>query len=533
MISRTSRDRRLRDHAWAFLAVLLVATETLGDEPVPPVSAPVSESAQAAEPGTDIPMPVRRAGAGIPLPSRAAIRAFREQRRANSAAEPAATSQPQPSEPVTSPVESVAPAPVESMAPVESIAPAPVESPAAPVPSPSETPAPVSAPAPASVPIPVPVPVPAAASAFAPAKGATNDAGVKQVACSTCGGGHPAAYHDGSGASQTFCGPGGCHAGQEPCFVGPEPCTFAGRFAQNLYECLCCPDPCYQPKWIPAANASFFTDYARPRTVTRIRFDRGLNFQLPDRNEYFYKVRGMNKAFTTGSRPFVVNGVQYRSDPSLNYSQLYFYQEVAAGKGSFFFELPYRQFKPLFSPSAAGFSDIRLGTKSLLFDCELLQVTLQFKTYLPSGNAMGGLGTGHVSLEPSLLFALRLGPDTFMQAQLAQWIPLGGTPGIAGGLLSYNMSFNHVLYWCTPNTPLIGTFELYGGTFQNGGATNPVVTPLGLSRIGTGGDTFYNLGPGLRMSVCDRLDYGGAIVWPVTDTHLSDPLVRLEMRFLY
>ncbi len=46
-----------------------------------------------------------------------------------------------------------------------------------------------------------------------------------------------------------------------------------GAFLSNLYQCLCCPDPCYQPRWEPAANASFFADYARPRTITRIRYD--------------------------------------------------------------------------------------------------------------------------------------------------------------------------------------------------------------------------------------------------------------------
>ena len=273
---------------------------------------------------------------------------------------------------------------------------------------------------------------------------------------------------------------GACIPGRPPCYSLPEPCTFIGYLINNLYECLCCPDPCYQPKWVPEANASFFVDYARTRTVTRLRFDRGLDLQFPDRNEYFYKQVILGKFGSGGKRPrpFIVNGVRFRADPSLNFNQLYFYQEVAAGKASFFVEVPpYRQISPLFGQSHAGFSDMNLGTKAMIFDCEMLQLTMQFRTFLPTGNAMEGLGTGHVSLEPSLLGALRLAEQTYFQGQLAQWIPLGGTSGIAGGILHYHFSLNQTLCRVTPDSPLIGTFEMNGWSFQNGGFTNPVGRP--------------------------------------------------------
>ena len=62
--------------------------------------------------------------------------------------------------------------------------------------------------------------------------------------------------------------------------------TVIGAFLTNLYQCLCCPDPCYQPAWEPAANASFFADYARPRTVTRLRYDNLEAMTRPDRNQF-------------------------------------------------------------------------------------------------------------------------------------------------------------------------------------------------------------------------------------------------------
>ena len=61
-----------------------------------------------------------------------------------------------------------------------------------------------------------------------------------------------------------------------------------GRFFASLYECLCCPDPCYQPSWIPEANAGFFVDYARPQTLTRFRYDAMPHLEFPDRAEYWW-----------------------------------------------------------------------------------------------------------------------------------------------------------------------------------------------------------------------------------------------------
>jgi hypothetical protein len=360
----------------------------------------------------------------------------------------------------------------------------------------------------------------------------TNDSAVDLAGCASCGPNHH--YFDGP-AFVGGCPGGGCIPGRPPCEV-PARCSFIGQFCANLYECFCCPDPCYEPAWIPAANAGFFLDYARPRTVTRIRFDRGLDMSLPDRNEFFYKVVPAGTFPGTGSktRPYIVHGVRYRSDPSLNFSQLYLYQEAAAARGSFFFEIPYRQINPIFSPTHAGFADLNLGTKALLYDCEIFQFTFQFRTYLPTGNAMEGLGTGHVSLEPSLLASLRLGPQTYLQAQLAQWIPLGGTTNFAGGILQYFFSLNQVLYNWTSNTMLIGTLEFDGWSFQNGAATNPVVYPGIPSTIGSSNNsTYFNIGPGLRMSICNQVDFGGAVTFAASDKQWADVWGRLEVRFLY
>jgi len=371
------------------------------------------------------------------------------------------------------------------------------------------------------------VPMPAGSAA-------KNDASVKKSGCSTCGGFH--STMDGPAFHQSFgCSTGQCVPGRKgPCAVPGNECdTVLGNFVANLWQSLCCPDPCYEPEWVPAANASFFADYARPRTITRLRFDRLMDMTHPDRNQYFLKTTNPKFPITLPSGVHTRAAGRFSMDPSMNLSQLYFYQEAATQRASFFVEVPYRQINPIYSPTQAGFADMNLGSKALLFDTEMLQVTFQFRTFLPTGNAQSGLGTAHVSLDPSLLASLKLAPDTFLQIQVGNWIPLGGTSNIAGGMAYWLMSFNQVLAYITPDSPLIGTFEMDGWSFQNGGYSR-FFAPTGTHNyVSQSGDSYFNIGPGLRQSICNKVDFGGAITWATTTNHWADPWFRFEMRFLF
>jgi hypothetical protein len=408
-----------------------------------------------------------------------------------------------------------------------------------PVATPVPTPVPVMtsataavAPAPAMVAAPAPVASPTPAPAPAQIRENANDKSVERTGCTTCGGFHSGL--DGPGACATFgggCADGSCIPGRKPCDSPVVNCdTLLGQFCTNIYQMICCPDPCYQPVWDPAANAAFTVDYARPRTVTRIRYDNLNDMTLPDRNQYFFKSMPISpKNFQPNGYPFPL-----RSNPSARLQQGYLYQEAAGAMGSFFIEMPYRQVNPLFSPTTAGFSDLNFGIKSLMVDTEMLQATFQFKTYTPTGNAMANLGTGHVSLEPSLLLALKLTPTTFFQGQFGNWIPLGGQSGQAGGVFLSNMSLNQVLCELTPTSPLIGTLEMDVWSFENGGFTRPVATP-GLPAIHSsgGGVSYFNIGPGLRQSICNKVDFGGVVTFATTGNHWGNPWFRFEVRFLF
>lgn len=325
--------------------------------------------------------------------------------------------------------------------------------------------------------------------------------GLPTSGCATCGGGS-----------------GGCAQCE------PFPKTgFASRLVGLVYESLCCPDPCYQPKWFPLVDTAFFTDSPRPVSQTRLRWEYGYYSRFPDRAEYFWaRADGNGK----GPRPVNAAGI-----PQVDYHELSQYTETAAGPGfSAFVSTPYRSVNPTFSdpPSGAGFSDISLGTKSVLFDSELFLMTLQFKTTLPVGQPSKGLGTGHVSLEPSLLFGLRTSPNSYLQAQVAEWIPIAGDPQYSGAVLHYHLAFNHTLWRPIAAVQLAGTMELHGWSFQDGGFTDPDGGYRSAS-----GTNILQMGPGLRMFYCDKFDFGIGSNFGITGKNNVNSGFRIEMRVRY
>jgi hypothetical protein len=342
------------------------------------------------------------------------------------------------------------------------------------------------------------------------------------VGCTTCGSGLLGMPPPSLDGALCGCGAGGeCVPGRlKPCY----PCTSdncVGRFLCGLYECICCPDPCYEPHWIPLGDSAFFVDSARPQTQQRLRYDHGQDLLFPDRSEFFWP-----RADGKGKGPRPPSGIL--GERGLNYNDLSLYTEAATGSASLFTEMTYRSISPVFDAYASGFADMSLGTKALLFDCELLQLTFQFRTYLPSGNFTKGLGVAHVSLEPSLLLGVKLAPETYFQAQLSEWIPLGGDTDYMGSILHYHTSVNQILYRVLPDVPLVGTFETNGWSFQHGLYTDPVLGPQKSS-----GGTYFNLGAGLRVFVCDKIDFGIAFSQAVTNPHWADQLYRAEFRWRY
>jgi len=294
------------------------------------------------------------------------------------------------------------------------------------------------------------------------------------------------------------------------------------RFCAGLYECVCCPDPCYQPHWQPLADSAFDAAAVRPVTQQGIRWDAGTALDLPDRSEFFWaRADGKGRGPTPNSGLLAVS--------KLNYNDVSYYFEAAIDRFALIVDVPYQTVDPTGAPSAAGLGDVKFGGKSVLFDCELLQIGAQLLVYAPTGNAARGLGTGHYSLEPSLLLGVRMGPDTYFQGQLSEWIPIGGDPDYAGPVFHAHLAVNHLLCEVHENCPLIGTFGFNSWTFQGGEYTDPV---LGANQP-AGGYTYLSAGPGLRLFICNHIDVGFGVNFALDRPHLADPLYSTQFRWRF
>jgi hypothetical protein len=336
--------------------------------------------------------------------------------------------------------------------------------------------------------------------------------GIVQAQCASCQTGPrdlPPPYFDGCGSN--------CVAGGTCCRCEAE--TGFGRLYCHLYNAFQCADPCYEPGWVAGANASLFVDTARPQTMMIFRYDRGINMVFPDRSEFFWAKIGGKK-----SPPPVA---------SLDYHQFTMYSEAGAGRFSFFTEMPYRAWSADPDSSGAGFADLTLGTKTLMIDTEYVQLTLQTRTTIPTGSAGKGLSAGHVSLEPSLILAGKLTPDTWFQGQIGEWIPIGGDTEGAGAIFNYRASLNHVIARPFADSQFIATLEMVGYCFQDGTYTDPTDQVEPFTTVKSGGGNYIGIGPGFRWAMSQKCDFGFGVNFAVTQDHFAEQLYRFEFRLRF
>ncbi len=361
------------------------------------------------------------------------------------------------------------------------------------------------------------------------------DPAVVQAGCATCGPAAPGPrltpglfgagkhwYEASAGCGAAGCADAGCGGcGEAGCVAGRDQCapchadTCFGRVFCGFYNALCCPDPCYEPRWTSIANAAFFADSARPTTMTRLRWDSGFNLIFPDRSEFFWAAIGRK-----GPR---------LPETGLDYDELSIYNEIGGDKFSFFIDTPYRNLDSEVNRGSGGFGDLRIGTKSVLLDSELLLTSFQFQTFIPTGSPRNGTGVGHVALEPSILSTMKLLPETYLQSQVAYRIPVSATEKFAGSVLHYHFSVNHVLARPIADAALIGTLEFGGYTFTAGRYTDP---RSGLE-LSANERTYLQVGPGLRMAFCDKLDFGVGTQFSLTSQHFARELFRTELRWRF
>ncbi len=246
-----------------------------------------------------------------------------------------------------------------------------------------------------------------------------------------------------------------------------------------------------------------YLDNAIPMTLFRLRYDAGFDMNRPDRAEYFY---GAWREMSFHPHGIVSDG-QFKGimfDPKargpfqlpgrLDYQEASAYLEVARNERfSAFLDIPVRyvdfdnlledpssdkdfrhfpeaQFRQekaaLQNNSHFGLSDVVAGLKYALIADPCQYLTFQLSVYTPSGDAGRGLGTGHVSAEPGLIYYQRFGDRVEFQAMFKDWIPVGGT-ALEGNVLNYGVGLGYDIY-SNGNLRIVPITEFVGWTVLNG-----------------------------------------------------------------
>jgi hypothetical protein len=279
-----------------------------------------------------------------------------------------------------------------------------------------------------------------------------------------------------------------------------------------------------------------YLDDPIPRTNFRLRYDAGFDMNRPDRAEYFYATwRELSfhpHGITNTGKVFFdprANGPE-QLPAKIDYQEASAYGEYAVTKRfSIFVDIPVRfvdfdgnQEDPdresfpeprsenvnEVSPhnNVGGISDVQYGIKAALLADPDQYLTFQFRTYIPTGEASKGLGTGHVSVEPSLLYYKRLTDRVTTQEQFTVWAPVEG--GAASGpILMYGAGVSYDVYKnCSlriaPVAEVVGWTVLYGFESEFG-PTNAINEPLQRVPLTHGatdaaGDTIVNGKLGIR-----------------------------------
>lgn len=281
-----------------------------------------------------------------------------------------------------------------------------------------------------------------------------------------------------------------------------------------------------------------YLDPAAPVTMFRLRYDVANGNDFPDRGEYFYAKCGCFRQLNIDPNANGPGGI----NTSVDYQDVRPYFEYAFNaRFSVFTELAVRFVDYNSLPglpalgSAGGFSDMNVGFKYAFIAQEDEYLTFQWRTYLPTGDSLRGLGTHHVSIEPSLLYYRRLSDRWLLQGQLTSFTPIG-VSAFASNVLQYGGGVGYILLQGELAT-VIPTLEMVGWTFLGGQKFSP--TNGGLQSAS--GDTIVNVKPGVRIGLgnapgpmmMQRQSIYAGFGIPITSDQFYNDLFRVEYRFVF
>lgn len=265
------------------------------------------------------------------------------------------------------------------------------------------------------------------------------------------------------------------------------------------------------------AFALFDIDPAQPFNNFRIRSIVARRMRLPDRAEYFW-----GKAGGPTGLPF--------GESVVDYQEARLRMELGSKRFSTAFEVPFRATNPEINQNHAGLGDMQLIVKTVLLDGNQWLITQYFGTSFATGNATAGLGTGHVALEPGLLFRNEFRENTWMHGELKFLFPLGADPMHSGQVLKFGTGFNHV--WLTTDRDAwIPSLEFTAFSVLNGMATDASQTIIPID-----GDSIFYTTPGIRYAVDNKGDFGlfevgSSVALAISRERFTDATWNFEMRW--
>lgn len=272
-----------------------------------------------------------------------------------------------------------------------------------------------------------------------------------------------------------------------------------------------------------------YLDNAVISDMFRFRFDSANRNPLPDRAEFFYGQCGCFGQNAPGPR---------QVETSVDYQEFIPYFERAMSKRfSLFAETPVRLINPDVNDNTGGFGDLNVGFKTAIYACKHQYLTGQFRVYAPTGDADRGLGTGHASLEPGLLYLGRVNDRLILQSEFRTWVPLSdsqvaGRGDFAGTVLRYGIGGGYdilKLDSCCKRRRVTGTFETVGWSILDGLALdgrNPQAP------IDVDGDTIVNIKTGLRYT-SGRQSIASSFGKSVTGDRWYSDILRVEYRYAF
>lgn len=284
-----------------------------------------------------------------------------------------------------------------------------------------------------------------------------------------------------------------------------------------------------------------YIDDAGIHSEVRVRFDAAWDDETPDRAEFFYAKCGCYITATGPNYDPKAPGPGPGKPKDVNFQQLYLYGEYApTPRLSVFMHLPFRwlQAKSLPGvaqafPNSSGLGDIQIGAKFAPFASERRYLTLQFKAYLPSGDAHAGLGTNHGSIEPSLLYYQGLSERLAVEAELGDMHPLSSSAGVptinsrgfAGDVFFYGVGPSYQ-FVNDEQFRLAGVLELVGWNVRSGYVTGP-------ANPSSAGVNIVNIKIGPRMSFGLHHSFYAGYGIALTSQKWYREIFRTEYRYAF